>query len=51
MSPDDVQAKAVDLLAPVVGDVAAGELIDAVWNLESLTDINALSGIAGGSIT
>ena len=45
---EDVQVKARDLLVPVVGDAAAARLIEAVWNLESLEDINALSGIARG---
>ena len=45
MPTKEVQAKALDLLAPVIGKTAAGSLVDAVWNLESLKDINTLSDI------
>ena len=49
MPAEEVQAKALDLLVPVIGDTAARSLIDTVWRLESLKDINALSGIAQGA--
>lgn len=48
MSPEDVQAKALDLLVPVIGWTASDALIEAVWNLEMLEDINVLSAIASG---
>ena len=48
MPAEDVEAKALDLLAPVTGDAAAASLVDAVWNLEGLKDVNALSAIARG---
>ena len=46
MSPEDVQNKALDLLAPVVGAATAAALIDAVWNLESIEDVRELASIA-----
>lgn len=48
MPPEDVKAKAMDLTAPILGAVAAGSLIEAVWSLEDLADVNALSAIAKG---
>lgn len=48
MSPDDVQAKALDLLAPVIGSRAAARLVDAVWRIERIEDVNVLSSIARG---
>lgn len=48
MPPEDVEAKAFDLIAPILGDAAAGSLINAVWTLEDMSDVNALSAIARG---
>ena len=48
MSPEDVQDKALDLLAPVIGSEASNALLEALWNLESLEDVNALSSIVAG---
>lgn len=43
MTDGDVEAKAHDLLVPVIGDKASRSLIDAVWRIEKFNDINALS--------
>ncbi len=48
MSTADVQEKALELLAPIIGDAPAKSLIDAAWHLERLEDINVLSVIARG---
>lgn len=48
MPPEDVNAKARDLIAPIIGAVPAKALIDAIWALEDLSDINTLSAIARG---
>ncbi|MEM8947908.1 MAG: MmgE/PrpD family protein [Pseudomonadota bacterium] len=49
MPAEEVEAKALDLLAPVIGKTAAVSLIDAVWTLESLEDVKALSAITRGA--
>jgi len=46
MSPEDIEGKSLDLLVPVLGHAAATALIDAIWKLEGVNDINALSDIA-----
>jgi len=46
MSPEDVQGKSLDLLEPILGNTGTTALIDAIWNLERVDDINALSCIA-----
>lgn len=48
MPPEDVKGKALDLIAPILGDATAGALIDAVWHIEALADVNTLSAIARG---
>lgn len=48
MSTGDVQEKALELLAPIIGDARAKSMIDNVWNIEKLEDINVLSSIARG---
>lgn len=48
MPPEDVKAKAHDLIAPILGEATSAKLIEAVWRIEDLTDINALSAIAKG---
>ncbi len=49
MPSREVQAKALDLLEPIIGMTAATSLVDAVWNLEKLNDINVLSKIIKGA--
>jgi len=49
MPPEDVKAKALDLIAPITGADAARSLISALWNLEHLGDVNALSTMAKGA--
>ena len=49
MPTREVQAKALDLLEPVIGMTAATSLVDAVWNLEKINDINVLSRIVKGA--
>jgi len=46
MSPEDIEGKSLDLLVPVLGHAAATALIDAIWKLEGVNDINALADIA-----
>ena len=48
MPVGDVEAKAIDLLAPVIGAKAGVALIDAVWNLEGIQNINELARRAKG---
>jgi hypothetical protein len=42
MSRDEVQAKALDLLAPVLGDERAGRLIDQIWRIEQVDQVREL---------
>ena len=42
MSRDEVQAKALDLLAPVLGDERAGRLIDQIWRMEQVDQVREL---------
>jgi len=42
MTPAEVQAKANELMAPVVGPARAAEIIDAVMTLEAVTDVTSL---------
>jgi len=42
MTRGEVDAKAYDLIAPVIGKKRARRLCDAVWSLEQLRDIRAL---------
>jgi 2-methylcitrate dehydratase PrpD len=48
MSPEDVQAKALELMSPVLGSKISNALADAVWNLEAIKDINALAATVKG---
>nr|WP_254442639.1 MmgE/PrpD family protein [Ruegeria arenilitoris] len=48
MSPEDVQAKALELISPILGSKVSNALADAVWSLEEIEDINALAAIAKG---
>ncbi len=42
MSHDDVEQKAKELLLPIIGEQRAMELINTVWNIESLPDVAEL---------
>ena len=42
MSRAEVEAKALDLVAPVTGTARARRLCDTVWNIERLRDVRAL---------
>lgn len=48
MPPEDVKAKARDLISPILGDAATRSLIETVWNFEALADIRVLSAIVQG---
>jgi 2-methylcitrate dehydratase PrpD len=39
---EDEEAKATDLMAPVLGQAGAAKLLEAVWNLERMDDIRQL---------
>lgn len=45
MTPEEENAKALDLLAPVLGTRRAGRLIDAVWNIENFRDMREIRGL------
>ena len=49
MSPEDVDAKAVDLLNPILGMDATRSLVDSIWSLEKIDDVNRLSDLALGA--
>ena len=42
MTRDEVDAKVLDLMAPVLGDGRARQLIDAVWDIETVKDVRDL---------
>ena len=42
MGRDEVDAKAHDLMAPILGEDRSRSLIDQIWSLESLTDCRSL---------
>ncbi len=42
MTRDEVDAKVLDLMAPVLGDGRARQLIDAVWGIEAVRDVRDL---------
>jgi hypothetical protein len=42
MTRAEVEAKALDLLAPVIGRARAGKLCAAIWDVEKIRDIRAL---------
>jgi len=47
MSRDDVTHKALGLMAPVLGEPAARELIDVLWTIERLDDVRGLRRLLG----
>jgi hypothetical protein len=42
MTRAEVHAKAADLMAPVLGAGRTRSLIDAVWDIEAVTDVRDL---------
>ncbi len=48
MSPDDVKAKAFDLMAPIMGDAASRALLGKLWHFDQVDDVNELSAIVRG---
>jgi 2-methylcitrate dehydratase PrpD len=42
MTRDEVDAKAYDLIMPVIGKQRARRLCNAVWSLEKIADVRAL---------
>ncbi|HEV8725380.1 MAG TPA: hypothetical protein VGW77_32585 [Candidatus Binatia bacterium] len=42
MSPAEVEEKARELMAPVLGDDRVNKLFDSIRNLEAVTDISKL---------
>ncbi|MEM8572956.1 MAG: MmgE/PrpD family protein, partial [Pseudomonadota bacterium] len=48
MSPEDVEAKALELMVPVLGEAASASLARAIWSLERVENIRTLAAIAGG---
>lgn len=42
MTRDEVHAKARDLIAPVLGEAKADQLIDSVWNLQAVDNVRSL---------
>ncbi|MGV9798629.1 MmgE/PrpD family protein [Mycobacterium sp. NPDC003449] len=50
MTDDEVNAKAVDLIEPVLGRAATGELIDTLWSLETCPDITTVTAMLGAGI-
>jgi hypothetical protein len=45
MTDDEVTAKAVDLLEPVLGAAATAEMMDRLWSLDTCTDIAEITGM------
>jgi 2-methylcitrate dehydratase PrpD len=48
MTRDDVAAKALDLMAPALGDKQARHVVDAVWSIEHLPALSRLGGLLRG---
>ena len=45
MSHDELATKARDLMTPILGSAQCARLIDAVFNIESMPDMRALSSL------
>jgi 2-methylcitrate dehydratase PrpD len=45
LTPDEESAKALDLMAPVLGKARAARLIDTVWHIEKVTDMRELRAL------
>ncbi len=50
MSDDEVTAKAIDLLEPVLGSGAADELVARMWTLEHCEDVTELTALLGAPV-
>lgn len=50
MSDDEVTAKAIDLLEPVLGSGAADELVARMWTLEHCEDVAELTALLGAPV-
>ena len=50
MTNEEVQTKAMGLMAPVLGEDQASELCNAVWNLESFEDARAFTALMRPSV-
>jgi len=48
MTRAEVDAKAADLMTPVLGAKRARDLIDAVWAIESVADVRGLRPLLRG---
>ena len=44
MDHDDVEAKALELMQPVLGAEGAREVVDLAWRVRELSDVGALVG-------
>jgi hypothetical protein len=42
MTRDDIEAKSLDLIAPIVGKANAQKLFKTVWSLEKVKDMGEL---------
>jgi hypothetical protein len=42
MSPDEISAKAIDLMTPVLGAARAAQLTDVVLNIGRMTDVRRM---------
>jgi 2-methylcitrate dehydratase PrpD len=52
MTDEEVAAKAVDLIEPVLGTDATEELMDRLWSLDTCTDITQITGrLTAGVLT
>jgi len=49
MTDDEVNAKAVDLLDPVLGGAATKTLLDRLWSLDECPDINEITTVLSGA--
>jgi 2-methylcitrate dehydratase PrpD len=51
MNQADVTHKALGLMAPMLGEARAHELIDAIWDIEKLADVRDLRPLLGRAAT
>jgi hypothetical protein len=45
LTPDEENAKALDLIVPILGQDRAERLLDALWNFESIDDVCSLRSL------
>ena len=48
LTPDEENEKALDLIAPVLGQARAQALLTALWNFDQLKDVRALRRLYAG---